>query len=63
MTENHVKITQKSCFSPFFGFQPLFIGIWSKVTDVWLGVGGTAVDFAPLFLIFGPGRPLDGVGK
>ena len=62
MTENHVKITQKSCFSTFFGFQPLFIGIWSKVTDVWLGVGDPRADFASLLLTFGA-RPAAGPVK
>jgi hypothetical protein len=53
MTENHPKTTKKPLFSVFFGFWPPFIGIWSKVTEVWVGVGGPRADFASLLLIFG----------
>ena len=56
MTQNDQKPPknhQKPTFFGFFGFKPQFIGIWSKVTEVWVGVGDTRADFASLLLTFG----------
>ena len=53
MTKNQPKITQNQLFSGFFGFPPQFIGIWSKVTKVWVRVAGPRADFASLLLTFG----------
>ena len=54
MTKNNPKITKTQLFSGFFGFKPQFIGIWSKVTEVWVEVGAPRADFASLLLTFGP---------
>ena len=62
MTKNHPKITKNQLFSGVFGFKPQFIGIWSKVTEVWVGVGGPKADFASLLLTFGA-RPATGPVK
>ena len=65
--QNALKITKKHVFSRFYGSHPQFFGIWSKVTEGWVEVGGPRAQKWVLWVTWAsplpsPGRPGLGLG-